>query len=131
LAEPLFDGTIGIDDPPPSDSVSVGRQVLRRELNDRLYVRANGSTQKFEVFCECGRRSCRESVKSGILVSPELYEKLRRVPTHFLIKHSHAAAADRVVDSHDGFLIVEKFGADGLAAIQLERAKHHLPAGSA
>ena len=52
------------------------------------------------------------------------------MPTHFLIKHSHAEAAERVVEYHEDFLIVEKFGPGGLEAIQLERAKHHLTSGS-
>jgi hypothetical protein len=105
----------------------VGRQVLRRELNDRLLARHNGSEEEFEVYCECGRAGCRDAVH----VSPALYEKLRRVPTHFLITHGHAGVAERVVDAHDTFLIVEKFGRWGLEAIQLERAKHHLSSGSA
>ena len=132
MATPLFDGTTEIDGPPATDGVSVGRQVLRRALNDRLRSRQNGLAEEFVVFCECGRGSCRDAIRDGLLVSVEVYEKARRVPTHFLIEHSHAAAADRVVESYDGFLIVEKLGLEGLAAILLvERAKHQLPVGAA
>jgi hypothetical protein len=104
----------------------VGRQVLRRELNDRVWARHDGSEQELEVYCECGRAGCRDAV----MVTPDVYKTLRRVPTHFLIKPSHAEVAERVVESHEDFLIVEKFGPGGLEAIQLERAKHHLPSGS-
>jgi hypothetical protein len=76
-----------------------------------------------------GRHSCRDGIRDGLLVGPDAYELARRVPTHFLIKHSHADAADRIVERRDGFLIVEKFGPDGLGAIQLERARHQLSAG--
>jgi hypothetical protein len=112
--------------PASAQKVSVGRQVLRRELNDRLFARRHGSEQELEVYCECGRAGCRDAAR----VTPAVYERLRRVPTHFLIKHSHAEVAERVVESHEDFLIVEKFGPGGLEAIQLERAKHHLPSGS-
>ena len=104
----------------------MGRQVLRRELNDRLWARHNGSEAELEVYCECGRAGCRDAVHT----TPAVYERLRRVPTHFLIKHSHAEVAERVVESQEDFLIVEKFGPGGLEAIQLERAKHHLTSGS-
>jgi hypothetical protein len=98
--------------------VSVGRQVLRRKLNDRVSALTHDA--EFKILCECGRASCRD----GLGVTRDVYEKLRRVPTHFLIKHSHAGPAERVVDSRDDFLIVEKFGAGGLQAIELDRAKH-------
>jgi hypothetical protein len=112
--------------PASFQKVSVGRQVLRRELNDRAWARHGRSEPAFEAFCECGRAGCRESFR----VTPAVYETLRRVPTHFLVKHSHAEAAERVVESYEDFLIVEKFGPGGLEAIQLERAEHHLPSGS-
>ena len=34
--------------------------------------------------------------------------RLRSVPTHFLIKDSHAGPDEQIIDAHDGFLIVEK-----------------------
>ena len=130
LATQLFDGHTGIDGPPATDNVSVGRQVLRRALNDRVRGRRTGA-EEFVIFCECGRASCRDAIRDGLLVTAELYDAARQVRTQFLIKHSHAVATDRIVERRDGFLIVEKFGVDGLEAIQLERAKHQLPVGSA
>ena len=126
MATAKSNGSAAEPGPPSSQKVSVGRQVLRRELNDRLWARHNGSEEELEVYCECGRAGCRDAAR----VTPVVYERLRRVPTHFLIKHSHAEVAERVVESHADFLIVEKFGPGGLEAIQLERAKHHLPSGS-
>jgi hypothetical protein len=119
-------GSAAAADPASSQKVSVGRQVLRRELNDRLRARHAGSEREFEIYCECGRAGCRDAVS----VTPAIYERLRRVPTHFLTKHSHAEAAERVVESYEDFVILEKFGPGGLEAIQLERAKHHLSSGS-
>jgi hypothetical protein len=120
------DGSAAEAGPASSQKVSVGRQVLRRELNDRLWARRDASEEELDAYCECGQAGCRDVVR----VTPAVYETLRRVPTHFLVKRSHAEAAERVVESHEDFLIVEKFGPGGLEAIQLERAKHHLPSGS-
>jgi hypothetical protein len=117
-----FDGTAAVAGPESFQKVSVGRQVLRRELNDRARARHNGADDEFEVFCECGRAGCRD----GVLVTTGVYETLRRVPTHFLVKRSHAGPAERVVDTYGDFLIVEKFGRSGLEAIELERGKHRL-----
>ena len=112
--------------PASSQKVSVGRQVLRRELNDRLWARRDASDEDLRAYCECGQAGCRDVV----CVTATVYEMLRRVPTHFLVKRSHAEAAERVVESYGDFLIVEKFGPGGLEAIQLGRAKHHLPPAS-
>ena len=103
-----FDGTTALDGPAPSEKVSVGRQVLRRKLNDRLYARANGSTKVLEVFCECGRATCRANSQDGLLVAPQVYEQLRRIPTRFLIKPGHTAPVERIVDSYQDFLVVER-----------------------
>jgi hypothetical protein len=126
LATSKSNGSADGAGPASSQKVSVGRQVLRRELNDRVWARDGRSELALKVFCECGRAGCRDSV----VVTLDVYETLRRVPTHFLIKHSHAEAGERVVESFEDFLIVEKFGPSGLEAIQLERAKHHLSSGS-
>ena len=103
-----FDGTTAFDGPEPSDRVSVGRQVLRRKLNDRIHANANESTKELEVFCECGRATCRANTQDRLLVAPQLYEQLRRIPTRFLIKHGHTAPVERIIDSYQDFLIVER-----------------------
>jgi hypothetical protein len=103
-----FDATKVFDGPASFEKVSVGRQALRRELNDRTSAR-HAIDSEFEVFCECGRASCRD----GLVVSRDVYEKLRRVPTYFLIKHSHAGPSERIVESHANVLIIEKQPAPG------------------
>jgi len=113
------------DGPASFQQVSVGRQALLRELNDRLRARLIDE-QEFQFSCECGRASCRDA----LLVKLDVYETLRRVPTHFLMKHSHAGPDERVVASHDEFLIIEKYGPDAIVAIRLARAKHRLGAPS-
>jgi hypothetical protein len=101
-----------------SQKVSVGRQALRREVNQRIRVlHERYESEQFEVFCECGRRGCNERVTA----SAAAYDALRRVPTHFLVKHSHASGEDRVVSEYDEFVVVEKFGRSGVEAVVLER----------
>jgi hypothetical protein len=126
LASSAFDATAAAAGPASSEKTSVGRQVLRRELNNRLGARHLGE-REFSISCECGRAGCRAEV----VVTPDDYEALRRVPTHFLLKRSHAGPEERVLDAHADYLIVEKFGRSGVEAIELERAKHDEPAGGA
>lgn len=106
------------DEPDSLAKVSVGRQALRREVNERIATLHEGwDTDLFDVFCECGRARCADRVT----VSAATYEELRRVPTHFLVKTGHVHRADRVVGEYDEFVIVEKFGAGGIEAISLDR----------
>lgn len=109
----------GFDDEPDSlAKVSVGRQALRREVNERIAtMNERWNSAQFEAFCECGRARCAERMT----VSAETYEELRRVPTHFLVKLGHSDWSDRVVGQYDEFVIVEKFGEGGIQAISLDR----------
>ena len=120
-----FDTMKVFDGPASFQKVSVGRQALRRELNDRLSARHAGDSE-FEVFCECGRASCRDA----LVVTRELYEKLRRVPTHLLIKHSHGGPSDRIVESHENVLIIEKLGRGELGAGELDQDPRTSPQGA-
>jgi len=108
-------------EPQSFTKVSVGRQVLRRELNDRIRMRPNSGSD-LEVFCECGRAGCRENTR----IERELYETLRKVPVHFLVKRAHADPSDRVVDSAGDFLVVEKSGDEEFEVMKLDRGKQHL-----
>lgn len=60
------------------------------------------------MFCECGRASCRANTQDGLLIAPQVYEQLRRIPTRFLIKHGHTPPAERIIHSYQNFLIVER-----------------------
>jgi hypothetical protein len=115
-----------VDGPDSSEKVSVGRQVMRRSVNDRMRARHSGSDEAFEVFCECGRAVCHE----GAYVTAELYDLLRRFPTHFLVSYRHRGESERIVESHGDFAIVEKFGRAGLEAIRFDRALRAGPGGN-
>jgi hypothetical protein len=87
-----------------TQKVSVGRQALRREVNERIRaLQTEYASAQYEVFCECGRVRCNDRV----VVAAEAYDELRRVPGRSLVKPAHAAQADRVVGTYDGFVVVE------------------------
>jgi hypothetical protein len=109
-------GTHGGDAPA---RVSIGRQVLRREVNERI-CEAGG--QRIEAFCECGLAGCSDR----LTVERDDYEDVRRIPTRFLVKQGHASEEDRLVGEHDGFVVVEKFGRSGLAAVRFDRRRRRV-----
>jgi hypothetical protein len=108
----------------PLEKVSLGRQLLRREVNERVRAADLGAPE-LDILCECGRPRCAER----FAVSAPTYEDVRRFPTHFAVRTGHEAPeAERLVAEHDGFRIVEKYGAPGLAAIRAQRRKLRLAA---
>ena len=73
-----------------------------------------------EYVCECADKDCMDR----IALAPEEYEEVRRVPTHFLIRHEHVHPYyETVVQSHDGYVVVEKFGEAGAEAVALARVQ--------
>jgi hypothetical protein len=110
---------------PPEEKLSLGRQLLRRAVNERSRSAAAEGAVATElvVLCECGRPRCAER----FAVSAATYDEVRRFPTHFAVRTGHEAAeAERLVAEHDGFRIVEKYGAPGLAAIGAQRRRLRL-----
>jgi hypothetical protein len=112
--------TIDTDTSASRKKASVGRQALRREVNERAAEasRARGSATA-EILCECGLPGCANKFE----VDLERYEQVRRFATHFLIANGHDADEERVFASFPGFFVVEKFGRSGLAAVRLDRRR--------
>lgn len=108
------------DDAGRHSKASVGRQALRREVNERSTERdrAEGATS-FEVLCECGLARCADR----LVVAAETYEGVRRLPTHFLVKPGHSTGEERVLAETALFLVVEKFGHSGMAAVRFDRRR--------
>jgi len=98
----------------------IGRhQALFREVNERIEELAEAFDLKgeLEILCECGLGQCDER----IALREDEYEALRRVPTHFAVRAGHEIPdVERVVERHDGFVVVEKFGESAKAAIRLD-----------
>jgi hypothetical protein len=98
----------------------IGRhQALFREVNERIEELAETFDLKHEltILCECGSSHCDER----IALHEDDYEKLRRIPTHFAVRPGHEVRdVERVVERHDGFVVVEKFGESAKTAIRLD-----------
>ena len=81
-----------------------------RDINERLKEGLERVTHasRFEEFvCECGNRDCEYMVP---LTFAE-YERVRRDSRHFAVVPGHVfPEAERVVESHDRFQVVEKTG---------------------
>ncbi len=83
-------------------------QSLFRAVNEQLdeFHRAHGGSGDF--VCECASHECVDPLS---LTHGE-YEAVRAVPTHFAVKEGHDVREfEHVVATHEGFVVVEKFGA--------------------
>lgn len=90
-------------------------ESLFRSLNERLEARAmdRGPEETFEMVCECAREEC--TVRIPVLIGE--YEAVRSDATKFIVVTGHAdESVERVVDSGDGYEVVEKLGEAALVA---------------
>jgi hypothetical protein len=94
-------------------------QSLLREVNERI-EQLNGSWESEGddgILCECGHPGCMEKIE----IAGDAYERVRRVPTQFLVKPGHATAgSERVVERTSAYLVVEKVGVAAETAIELD-----------
>lgn len=84
----------------------VHRQLQRRRFNERLAVLDPGddplATTPFR--CECGLVACGATIR----LSTREYDDVRADPQRFVVLAEHALPeADRVVDTHRGWAVVE------------------------
>jgi len=91
-------------------------QTVFRRANERLdRERRRSRTGSVRYICECGDDACTEPVP----LLPSEYEHVRSRATWFLIAPGHeilADAAERVVENHERYQVVEKHGAAGRVA---------------
>jgi hypothetical protein len=81
-----------------TNDVSLGRQRLRRQVNERIGARAEDGDD-IEIFCECGRRSCSARIRVAAVDYAAVLARDGRVVV--VAEHS-----DRLVDSPLGYLVV-------------------------
>ena len=85
-------------------------EVRFREINERLasdlvQLRIPGLQQ---FVCECGDSDCAELV----LLTLDEYERVRTDPRWFAVVPGHVfPAVEKVLERHDRFELLEKFGA--------------------
>lgn len=97
-----------------SDERAARNEALFREVNEevaRLEHRLEGDEPLF--VCECANEACVERVS----VPLDAYEELRSHPRRFVLKPGHQQTdVERVVESTDGYVVVEKTAAAGVVA---------------
>ena len=97
-----------------SDERAARNEALFREVNEevaRLEHRLEGDAPLF--VCECADETCVERVS----VPLDAYEELRSHPRRFVLKPGHEQEqVERVVETNDGYILVEKTAAAGVVA---------------
>jgi 3,4-dihydroxy-2-butanone 4-phosphate synthase len=91
-------------------------QALFRSVNERIEEISTSAV--FTSFvCECLTTDCIERIPMTI----EEYEHVRAHPTYFAVQLGHhSVEIERVVDSNDRYMTVEKLGAGGERAESLD-----------
>ena len=83
-------------------------EVMFRAANERAadWEERHPQPEDVELYqCECASLECRDKV--GLLKAD--YERVRRDPTQFFVLPGHETPdAETVVESHEGWLVVQK-----------------------
>jgi hypothetical protein len=88
--------------------VSLGRQALRRSVNERIRS-AIGSNESgpIVVFCECGRNRCSERLQLAI---DEFDNVLGTTGWYVVLPGHEDHGAERPVARHEDVVVVERAG---------------------
>jgi hypothetical protein len=88
-----------------TNDVSVGRQALRRSVNERISGLSLGSNaETVEVFCECGRRRCADRIR----IATDVYEQVRTSVACFVVTAGHEESEAELIARNNGYLVVER-----------------------
>lgn len=88
-------------------------EVVFRQVNEEVASLGQGSGVFGSFVCECSDTSCVERID----VSLHDYEAVRANPRRFMVRPGHERTElERVVESRDGYLVVEKVGDAGAVA---------------
>jgi hypothetical protein len=83
-----------------------------RSVNESLSRSADGGrtgTDRLDLICECGDAACAERIR----LRRDAYERLRADPLRFALVAGHDTPdVERVVEMHDAYWVVRKFGAE-------------------
>jgi hypothetical protein len=89
-------------------------EAVFRDANEK--IRTVRETVEFDgptpFLCECEDPRCR----TILLLTLEEYEYVRADPTRFAIAAGHPTTLAEVVESRDGYDVVEKYGVSGAVA---------------
>jgi hypothetical protein len=89
-------------------------ESIFRDINERIQDLSDQlDTHEAEFICECADRSC----TAHLTLPLRDYEAVRAYPDRFVLIAGHQRAdAERVVEDHDVYLVVEKLGEAGEVA---------------
>jgi hypothetical protein len=91
-------------------------QSIFREVNERI-GQLESPVEQIGFACECSNVGCNATVPMTLAE----YEEVRRIPTHFVVLPGHIVEdVERVVAGNGGYTVVEKFGAAGRVAVELD-----------
>jgi hypothetical protein len=95
---------------PREERITKNEVVMRaanREIQHAEREVGNGSDDRFEVLCECGRPDC-----DGLLsLTIAEYDEIHREHDRFVVLPGHNTPdIESVVEERDAFLVVDKFG---------------------
>jgi hypothetical protein len=91
-----------------ANEVSLGRQALRRSVNERIRATIDWSAAgSIDVFCECGRVRC-----SGRLqIALDDFDEILRTEGWFVVLPGHEADdAERALVRREDLVVVERGG---------------------
>lgn len=82
-------------------------EVVFRRVNEEVAGLGQGTAPVLSFVCECADAGCIEQVEVALAD----YEAVRADPRRFLVRPGHERdEIERVVERHDGYLVVEKTG---------------------
>lgn len=86
-------------------------QSLFRAVNEELErLEKNWQLETLDLICECAVLECDKRLSMTL----QEYARVREHPTRFIVLSGHEITdIDHVVESSDGYVIVEKIGAGG------------------
>ena len=84
-------------------------EEMVREVNRGIEERAerDGNPSVISFNCECAQTLCLETIE----LEPQMYETILSARYRFVVVPEHVQAeVERIVETHDSFVVVEKVG---------------------
>lgn len=80
-----------------------------RNVNEAIEAGRRTREGLVGFVCECGRLGCNEIIE----LSVSEYEAVRADARRFVVRHGHEIDAERVVETHERYVVVVKHGRAG------------------
>ena len=105
---------------PLSAERAARNESVFRDANERIEQRLDELSLlegRSPFLCECEDPLCAQPVR----LTPRQYEAVRAHSRHFFVACGHAVGGEtRVIERHDEYDVVEKRGAEGVIAEELD-----------